>query len=133
MTTYRSGCPIASALDVIGDRWSLVILRSMVMGATSYSDLLAAPERISTNILADRLRRMEDAGLIVRTRPRKGANPGAYAVTEKGGALLPALQALSRWGEAYIPDRWSAPERFYAARPEDFQPHDEASERKRVK
>ena len=64
MVSFRSGCPIASALDVFGDKWTLVILRSMVMGASSYSDLLNQPEKIATNILADRLSRMEAAGLI---------------------------------------------------------------------
>ena len=127
MTSYRSGCPIASALDLVGDRWSLVILRSMVMGATSYSELLAEQERISTNILADRLRQLEQAGIIARTRARQGTTPGAYALTETGAALIPTLQALARWGEAHIPDRWAPPERFYAARPEDFHPPASAS------
>ncbi|WP_202308214.1 winged helix-turn-helix transcriptional regulator [Mesorhizobium sp. L-8-10] len=121
MTSYRSGCPIASALDLVGDRWSLVILRSMVMGATSYSELLSEQERIATNILAGRLRQLEQAGLIVRTRTRQGTVSGAYALTEKGAALIPTLQALARWGETYIPDRWTPPDRFYAARPEDFR------------
>ena len=120
MTHYRSGCPIASTLDIVGDKWSLLLLRAMVVGATSYSDFLAAPEKISTNILAERLRRLEAAGLIVRVHPRHGPNRGVYALTERGAALLPALQELARWGEAHLPDRWAAPERFYAARPEDF-------------
>ena len=120
MIEFRTGCPVASTLDIIGDRWSLVIVRSMVMGAGSYSDFLAMPEKIATNILADRLKRLEEAGIIVRTQPRRGARRGAYALTVKGGALVPALQALARWGEAELPDRWTSPERFYAARPEDF-------------
>ncbi len=120
MVQFRSGCPIASALDIVGDRWSLLILRSMVIGAASYSDFLAAPERISTNILADRLRRLEEAGLISQAQARQGSIRGAYALTRKGAALVPALQELARWGEAHLPDRWSPPERFYAARPADF-------------
>lgn len=122
MIQFRSGCPIASALDIVGDRWSLLILRSMVVGAASYSDFLAAPERISTNILADRLRRLEEADLISQAYARQGSTRGAYALTRKGAALIPALQELARWGEAQLPDRWSPPERFYAARPEDFIP-----------
>lgn len=97
-----------------------MIVRSMVLGVTSYSDFLSTPERISTNILAERLRRLEDAGLIMQARPRQGATRGAYALTAKGAALLPALQELARWGETQIPDRWAPPERFYAARPVDF-------------
>ncbi|BCH34476.1 hypothetical protein MesoLjLc_64060 [Mesorhizobium sp. L-8-10] len=93
----------------------------MVMGATSYSELLSEQERIATNILAGRLRQLEQAGLIVRTRTRQGTVSGAYALTEKGAALIPTLQALARWGETYIPDRWTPPDRFYAARPEDFR------------
>ena len=120
MTEFRSQCPIASALDIVGDKWSLLILRSMVVGATSYSDLLATPERISTNILAERLRRLEQAGLIARASARKGSIRGAYALTRRGAGFIPALQEIARWGEANIPDRWAAPARFYAASPDDF-------------
>lgn len=124
MTQFRSACPIASALDIVGDKWSLVIIRSMVVGATSYSDLLSTPEKISTNILAERLRRLEDAGLIMQAQPRQGSIRGAYALTAKGAALIPALQELARWGETQIPGRWAPPERFYAARPGDFAARD---------
>lgn len=120
MKSFRSGCPISSALDLIGDKWTLVILRSMVMGASSYSDLLSVPERISTNILAERLRRMEAAGLVERRTTRRGAARGVYALTRKGAALLPTIQQLARWGEEYIPDRWQAPDKFYAARAEQL-------------
>lgn len=120
MTVFRSGCPIASALDLVGDRWSLVILRSLLMGASSYSELLAGPERISTNILAERLRRLEAAGLVEQHAARRGGARGAYALTRKGADLLPTLQALARWGEQHIPDRWQPPERFYTASPEQL-------------
>jgi DNA-binding HxlR family transcriptional regulator len=113
MTRFRSGCPIASTLDIMGDKWTLVILRSMVMGARSYSDLLKQPEKIATNILADRLARMAEAGLIIEDRPRQGSIKGAYALTEKGAALLPVLQEVARWGETFLPDRWEAPRSFY--------------------
>jgi len=92
----------------------------MVMGATSYSDFLSTPEKISTNILAERLRRLEQAGLIVQSHPRQGSIRGAYELTDKGAALIPALQELARWGEIHLPDRWRAPDRFYAARSDDF-------------
>lgn len=117
---FRSQCPIASALDIVGDKWSLVVLRSMVVGATSYSDFLAMPERIATNILAERLRRLEEAGLIRQMQSRQGSIRGAYALTRKGAGLIPALQEIARWGEENIADRWTSPQRFYAARPEDF-------------
>jgi len=122
MTSFRSGCPIASALDLLGDKWTLVILRSMMMGAHSYSDLLKQPERIATNILADRLDRMVKAELIAEERPRRGSIRGAYALTRKGAALLPVLHELARWGEAHLPDRWKPPSRFYELSPESLRP-----------
>lgn len=117
---FRSGCPIASTLDIVGDKWSLLIIRSMVVGATSYSDFLAAPEKIATNILAERLRRLESEGLIVQAQSHKGSIRGTYALTAKGAGLIPALQSLARWGEENIPERWTSPERFYAARVADY-------------
>jgi DNA-binding HxlR family transcriptional regulator len=121
MADYRSNCPIASALDIVGDKWSLVIVRSLLMGASSYSDLLGEPEKIATNILAERLKRLEDEGLILRSSTRKGSTRGGYALSAKGAGLIPLLQELARWGEGNIPDRWTPPARFYAARPEDFR------------
>ena len=118
--TFRSGCPIASSLDTIGDKWSLVILRSMVMGADSFARLLAQPEGIATNILADRLRRMSEAGLIFLATPKRGRTPGRYRLTKAGAALIPVMQALALWGEAHLPERWKSPAAFHAARPEAF-------------
>jgi DNA-binding HxlR family transcriptional regulator len=92
----------------------------MVVGASSYSDFLGTPEKIATNILAERLRRLEAAGLITEVRPRKGTIRGTYALTRKGAGLIPALQELARWGEENIPGRWTSPERFYTARPGDY-------------
>lgn len=122
MMKFRSGCPIASSLDLIGDKWSLLIIRSMVMGAKSYSDFLSAPERISTNILAARLGRMSELGLIEQSDVRRGARKGSYRLTAEGADLIPLLQELARWGERHLKDRWKAPEKFYAARPRNFAP-----------
>lgn len=112
----RSGCPIATTLDVLGDKWSLVIVRDMLTGKANFGDFLASPEGISTNILTDRLRRLEAAGLVVRhayqTRPPRYA----YKLTDKGEALLPVLQAMCRWANAYVPGTWTPPESFMAGR-----------------
>jgi DNA-binding HxlR family transcriptional regulator len=120
MAQFRSGCPIASALDILGDKWTLVLVRAMAMGAKSFSDLARQPEKIATNILADRLARMQTEGLIVETQTRQGSIRGAYALTSKGAALLPVMQSLARWGEAHIADRWKPPARFYAMAAEDL-------------
>ena len=130
MRPFRSGCPIASTLDLVGDKWSLVIIRSMVMGATSYSEFLAMPEKIATNILAERLRRLEAVGLIIQDQPRQGSHRGSYKLTSRGAGLIPAIQALARWGEENIAGRWTPPERFYAARaPDHAQDRAEATKR----
>ncbi len=121
MIRFRTGCPIASTLDIVGDKWSLVIIRSMVVGASSYSDFLAMPEKIATNILADRLRRLESEGLIAQARQGRGATRGTYALTAKGAGLIPVLQAIARWGEGNIPGRWPPTSTSStAARPADY-------------
>ena len=120
MMRFRSGCPIASTLDLVGDKWTLVILRSMVMGASSYSDLARQPEKIATNILADRLARMMESELIVEDRPGQGSTRGAYRLTKKGARLLPVIQGLAQWGEENLERRWKAPPRFYKMVPTDL-------------
>lgn len=112
MTDFRSPCPITSSLDIVGDKWTLVLLRSMAMGARSYSDFLDFPEKIATNILATRLASMKGAGLIEIEKQSRGRRRGIYRLTPKGADLLPVLQALARWGETHIPDRWAIPDRF---------------------
>jgi DNA-binding HxlR family transcriptional regulator len=119
-TSYRSGCPVASALDLVGDRWSLVVLRGFFVGWSRYGDFLKGPEPIATNILADRLKSLECAGLIER-RPGQAARP-TYRLTRKGADLLPVLQELARWGLEHIPDRWATPPWFFKAKPKDFYP-----------
>lgn len=121
MATHRSNCPIASALDIVGDKWSLLIIRALLMGGRSYSDFLDQPEKIATNILAERLKRLEDEGLILRASDRKGSIRGRYALSAKGAGLIPVLQELARWGEGNIANRWTPPARFYAAKAEDFR------------
>lgn len=110
----RSQCPIASALDIVGDKWSLLIVRGMMLGRVTYGDLLRMPEKMATNILADRLKRLEAAGII-----RSAGKRGVYALTLKGAELLPVLQALARWGETHFEDRWPLPDGFYQAAPKD--------------
>jgi DNA-binding HxlR family transcriptional regulator len=112
----RSGCPIASTLDMVGDRWSLVILRDMLNGKTKFNELLNGPERITTNILTDRLVQMERDGLIeskpYQLRPKRYA----YTLTKKGEALLPVLQQICRWANHFIPETWTPPDAFMKRR-----------------
>lgn len=119
---FRSGCPIASALEIVGDRWTLVILRDFVNGKTRFKDFLDSPERIASNILSARLTAMERAGLIASRPYQQRPQRHEYRLTAKGAALLPTLQALCRWGEAQIAGRWQAPEAFMTRTPEDLVP-----------
>lgn len=120
--TFRSHCPVASALDILGDRWTLVVLRTIFAGRHRYGDLLAMPEGISTNILADRLALLEREGLVAREAYQTRPVRHAYRLTEKGADVLPVLQALAGWSLRHIPGRWDPPEWFRRARAEDFYP-----------
>lgn len=108
----RSPCPIASSLDLIGDRWTMVILRDLINGKSRYSEFLASPERITTNILADRLERMEAAGLITRAPYQERPVRYAYELTEMGHGLHPTLRELCSWANRFIPGTWTPPTRF---------------------
>lgn len=99
----RSPCPIASTLDVIGDKWSLLVIRDMLHGKRTYGELLDSPEGIPTNTLADRLKRLEDVGIIVSSVYQERPVRYAYALSEKGTALGDVLLALVRWGKRHIP------------------------------
>jgi DNA-binding HxlR family transcriptional regulator len=117
---FRSGCPIASSLDLIGDRWTLVILRDLANGKTRFREFLESPERIASNILTARLAQMEADGLISAKLYEQRPKRYAYRLTPKGAALMPVLQAISRWGCGELPDRWTPPERFMKLRPRDL-------------
>jgi len=112
----RSGCPIATTLDLVGDKWSLVIARDMLIGKRRYGQFLASPEGITTNILADRLKRMDDFGLVSKQPYQEHPLRHEYALTPMGVSLLPVLQAMCRWGNRNIPDTWTPPESFMKRR-----------------
>jgi len=102
---WRSVCPISSALDVLGDKWSLLIIRDLLMhGPRTYSELLASPEHISTNILASRLSLLTYLKLIERTNPQGTARNNAYQVTEGGAALRPILDGVAKWAQVHLKD-----------------------------
>lgn len=98
----RSPCPVANTLDLVGDKWTLLIVRDMRHGRRTYGELAASPEGIPTNILADRLKRLEDAGIITRTAYQERPPRYAYTLTTKGEDLGELLGALVRWGKKHI-------------------------------
>ena len=99
----RSNCPISFSLDVFGDKWSLLILRDiMFYNRKRFSDFMPM-ERIATNILTDRLAKLETAGIITKERDQKLKNQFIYSVAPKGQQLLPLLVEMTLWGLEYDP------------------------------
>ncbi len=99
----RSPCPVANTLDLIGDKWSLLIIRDMLCARSTFGELADSPEGVPTNILADRLRRLEDAGVIVRSAYQDHPVRYAYSLSDKGKELADVVQAFVRWGKKHIP------------------------------
>jgi DNA-binding HxlR family transcriptional regulator len=102
---HRSGCPINLTLEVVGDKWSLLIIRDMIFGNRRHFRelLLKSEERISSNILADRLKTLLDQGIITRADDPSHKQKGIYSLTEQGIELLPVLAQMAVWGRRHLP------------------------------
>jgi len=94
----RSPCPVSCTLDIMGDRWTLLVIRDLVLGRSRFKDFTASPEGIPTNILSDRLERLQSTGIITQVTPPDGSKHRAYQLTSKGEALRPILAAMRDWG-----------------------------------
>jgi DNA-binding HxlR family transcriptional regulator len=110
--SYSQYCPVAHALDLVGERWALLIVRELMLGQRRYTDLAEALPRIGTNILAARLRDLEKAGIVRKTKLPPPAAVSVYELTESGHALDSVLRSLAAWGAstmgAPLPDEcWS--------------------------
>jgi DNA-binding HxlR family transcriptional regulator len=105
MRSYGQYCSIAKALDVVGDRWTLLIVRELlVRGACRYTDLKNGLPGIATNLLSDRIRELESAGLIRREEAPPPVATTLFSLTEAGAELQGVLAALGRWGVRYMPE-----------------------------
>jgi DNA-binding HxlR family transcriptional regulator len=101
-TSRRSGCPINVSLEMLGDRWSLLVIRDLMFrGFRTYKELLESEEGIATNILADRLKRLEDCGIISSEPDTTDRRKLIYSLTAKGIDLAPVLVELILWGTRY--------------------------------
>ena len=96
--SYDQYCGLARALDIVGERWTLLVIRNLLLGPQRYSELLRGLPGITTNLLAKRLQEMEALGLIERAQGSTGDAATAYRLTDEGRALEPAIHALGRWG-----------------------------------
>lgn len=105
MHDHRSGCPINLTLETLGDRWSLIVIRDIMFGnRRHFRQLLAhSEEGIASNVLADRLRRLEDAGLVTRRDDPSHKQKTIYSLTEAAIELVPLLVYMGAWGRRYTP------------------------------
>lgn len=99
----RSPCPVACTLDLIGDRWTLLVIRDMMFfGKQRFEEFLESPEGISTNILANRLKLLEELGLTEKQPYSSHSRRMNYQLTEKGKSLRPVLKVIAAWGLKHI-------------------------------
>ena len=114
MSLKRSDCPLSCTLDLIGDKWSLLIVRDLLFGCSRYGELLKSGEGIPTNILSQRLRHLENAGIIERHDSSQPRARYEYRLTAAGRALGPAVRALAEWGRGEIAGTRPLPRRAAA-------------------
>lgn len=99
----RSACPITNALDIIGDKWTLLVIRDLFLGKHLYREMMQSPEGIASNILANRLKRLEQAQFIIKRAYQSKPIRYEYHLTAKGQDLQPVLQAIVKWGKEHVP------------------------------
>ena len=101
----RSKCPLSCALDVLGDKWSLLIIRDMFhFKKKTFKDFFASDENIATNILSSRLKKLEKFGIISKNKLKNNKKTNIYKLTKVGLDLIPAILELSKWGYKNIKD-----------------------------
>ena len=105
----RSRCPVACTLDVLGDKWSLLVVRDLMRGKRRYAEFLDSPERIPSNILAERLKRLTRLGVIRATPYSRHPPRLEYTLTAKGEELRPILRAMVDWGVRHAGGRTPPP------------------------
>lgn len=100
---HLGGCPVAYGTDIFGDRWTLLVVRDMILhGKRRYSDFLDAEEKIATNILADRLKTLEAEGVVDRAQDPENRRSYIYTLTQKGLALTPIIFEIVRWSGSHL-------------------------------
>ena len=111
-TDRRSGCPINFGVEIFGDRWTLLVLRDLLLkNKRHFRELLAAEEGIATNILSDRLKRLERHGIVVRESDPQDRRQVVYRVTARGIDLVPVLVEIAAWGAEHDAQT-AAPDEF---------------------
>jgi DNA-binding HxlR family transcriptional regulator len=110
--SYRQYCGLARTLDLVGERWTMLVVRNLLLGPKRYGDLLAGLPGITTNLLAQRLRELESAGIVSRVRLPAPASAEAYDLTDLGRELEPAVHALGAFGTRHLLGKPRRDDRF---------------------
>jgi len=119
---YGQHCPVAKSLDLVGERWTLLIVRDLLRGPARFQDLRAQLAGIPPKLLADRLRRMERQGLVTRALYSKRPPRASYTLTDRGRGLGLVVGALAIWGRPFVTPR-SGPRHATCGHPIELQPY----------
>lgn len=103
--TYDHYCAVAKALDLVGERWTLLLVRELAGGPMRYTDLIAGVPGIATDVLAARLRKLEESGIVERRTLPPPAASVVYELTDAGRGLTPVLRELAKWGMQFLGKR----------------------------
>ncbi len=122
---YSQECPIARTLDVIGDRWTLLIIRDLFLGRRRFSELLGSSPGMPPRLLSQRLKRLEEHGLVQRVIYSEYPLRAEYRLTERGRSLFPVLYAMGSWGAAHLfegePEPRKTVEQFIESRVPEYR------------
>jgi DNA-binding HxlR family transcriptional regulator len=99
----RSCCPVANVLDLFGDKWTLLVVRDLVLGKSRFGEFSESPEGIPTNILADRLKRLEQSRIVTKSPYCRKPLRYEYELTDKGRDLIPVLESMAVWAGKHLP------------------------------
>jgi len=102
MKLNRSNCPLASALDIVGDKWSLLVIRDLFLGKKTFTEFLKSPEKIATNILANRLETLSKKGVLKFTKLPNDQKTKIYYLTDKGIDMYPIIYEMINWSSRNI-------------------------------
>lgn len=109
-STRRSSCPVACTLDIVGDKWTLLVVRDLALGKRHFEEFLESPEGIASNILTARLRMLQSLGYVAKRTDSDDRRKSIYEFTEQGESLRRLMRYLALWGLKHLPETEVPPE-----------------------
>jgi DNA-binding HxlR family transcriptional regulator len=104
VSAHRSNCPVSCTLDLLGDKWTLLVVRDLFLGKERFEEFLASPEGIATNVLSERLKRLRDGRLVEQRSNAAHRGRRTYHLTERGATLEGVIRAMIEWGLENLPE-----------------------------